>query len=252
MATPDEVRARLREVEGSLQPYGPPGATAVPGYGLTAQPVNLGPQSAEEPVYLGYGLYFVQSTQTYVKRSVDQWGDQLWVPATPSEITALEKTLGAGAGGGGGGAVTDPALERLQMDQAQQALEINASEEARAAEMQPYDIANVQSQIEDRRAAEEYNQKNLERQMLSDQFSRAQEIFNASYLADQLAQEKRKTATSLLASIVDNLVPPGMTSLPGIPGSTMPTVGQINWNQLGGPALSPETDQAVRYMQGMR
>jgi len=153
--------------------------------------------------------------------------------------------------GGGGGTYTDPALERLQMDQAQQALEINAAEEARAAEMQPYDIANVQSTIEARKAQEEYDEKNLRRQMVSDQFSRAQEIFNSSFLAQQLAEEKKKTATSLLTSIVDNLVPPGMTSLPGIPGSTMPTVAQIDWTQLGG-GLNPQTDQALQYLMGLQ
>ena len=253
MATPDEVRRRLREVEARLQPVGPPGSTTVPGYGATELPGRpTGPAPANA---VGHGWTWVDGN-TYqdpfgwlhdwdsTNRTWDAW------PTSRMEAVGL---LGGGTagGGGGGGAAQDPALQRLQMDQAQQALEINASEEARAAEMQPYDIANVQSQIEDRRAAEEYNQKNLERQMLSDRFARARDAFDAANLAEQLAVEKKKTATSFLTSIVDNLVPPGMTSLPGIPGSTMPTVAQIDWNQLGG-GLDPQTDQALRYLLGMQ
>ena len=243
MATPEEVRRLLSDV------------TAVAPY--TGGPVNLQPPQAEQPVYVGYGLYFVPSTQSYVKAQRSDFPDSetgqyytAWVPATPSEIAALEKALEGEAGPAG----RDPVLARLTEEQIlseQAAREIAASEEARAAEMQPYDIANVQSAIEARKAQEEYDQKNLERQMVSDKFDRAQEIFNSSFLAQQLAEEKKKTATSLLTSIVDNLVPPGMTSLPGIPGSTMPTVAQIDWNQLGG-GLDPQTDQALQYLLGMQ
>ena len=253
MATPDEVRRRLREVEARLQPVGPPGSTTVPGYGATELPGRpTGPAPANA---VGHGWTWVDGN-TYqdpfgwlhdwdsTNRTWDAW------PTSRMEAVGL---LGGGTtgGGGGGGAAQDPALQRLQMDQAQQALEINASEEARAAEMQPYNIAESQSQVEYEKRTAEIAQKNLERQMVSDQFSRAQEIFNSSFLAQQLAEEKKKTATSLLTSIVDNLVPPGMTSLPGIPGSTMPTVARIDWSQLGG-GLNPQTDQALQYLMGLQ
>jgi len=152
--------------------------------------------------------------------------------------------------GGGGGMTYDP-LEGLREQQLRGEIEQAASEEARAAEMQPYDIANVQSQIEDRRAAEEYNQKNLERQMLSDRFARARDAFEAANLAEQLAVEKKKTATSFLTSIVDNLVPPGMEHPPGLGDQPWPTVAQIDWSQLGG-GLDPQTDQALQYLLGMQ
>jgi hypothetical protein len=160
----------------------------------------------------------------------------------------------AGVIGGGGPAGRDSALVRLTEEEilnAQQERELAASEEARAAEMQPYNIAESQSQVEYEKRTAEIAQKNLERQMVSDKFDRAQEIFNSSFLAQQLAEEKKKTATSLLTSIVDNLVPPGMTSLPGIPGSTMPTVARIDWSQLGG-GLNPQTDQALQYLMGLQ
>ena len=197
-----------------------------------------------------YNLYLNPATGAYMVYDDEAEGGSR--PATNAEIIAVQKALESEAGGGGGGGTTtDPALQRLQMDQAQQALEINASEEARAAEMQPYDIANVQSQIEDRRAAEEYNQKNLERQMLSDRFERARDAFDAANLAEQLAVEKKKTATSFLTSIVDNLVPPGMEHPPGLGEQPWPTVAQIDWSQLGG-GLNPQTDQALQYLLGMQ
>ena len=247
MATPDEVRRRLREVEAGLQPFGPPGRTAVPGYGATQQPINLGGQTAAAS-NLPPGAQIGPDGMVYVPKWDAVQGDWTW------ELAPQWVQEAAGVIGGGGPAGRDSALVRLTEEEIlseQAAREIAASEEARAAEMQPYDIANVQSTIEARRAQEEYDEKNLRRQMVSDQFSRAQEIFNSSFLAQQLAEEKKKTATSLLTSIVDNLVPPGMTSLPGIPGSTMPTVAQIDWTQLGG-GLNPQTDQALQYLMGLQ
>jgi hypothetical protein len=175
-------------------------------------------------------------------------GDWTWELA-PQWVQKAAGVIGDEGGGG-----RDPVLARLTEEQIlseQAAREIAASEEARAAEMQPYDIANVQSAIEARKAQEEYDQKNLERQMVSDKFDRAQEIFNSSFLAQQLAEEKKKTATSLLTSIVDNLVPPGMEHPPGLGDQPWPTVAQIDWSQLGG-GLDPQTDQALQYLLGMQ
>jgi len=247
MATPDEVRRRLREVEAGLQPFGPPGRTAVPGYGATQQPINLGGQTAAAS-NLPPGAQIGPDGMVYVPKWDAVQGDWTW------ELAPQWVQEAAGVIGGGGPAGRDSALVRLTEEEilnAQQERELAASEEARAAEMQPYNIAESQSQVEYEKRTAEIAQKNLERQMVSDKFDRAQEIFNSSFLAQQLAEEKKKTATSLLTSIVDNLVPPGMTSLPGIPGSTMPTVAQIDWSQLGG-GLNPQTDQALQYLMGLQ
>ena len=235
--TPEEVRRLLSDINPAQQ------ASAT----LLGQELNPPGGGGERLQQVGfYNLYLDQTTGAYMVYDADGYPR----PATNAEIIAVQKAMESE----GGPAGRDSALARLTEEEilnAQQERELAASEEARAAEMQPYDIANVQSQIEDRRAAEEYNQKNLERQMLSDRFARARDAFEAANLAEQLAVEKKKTATSFLTSIVDNLVPPGMTSLPGIPGSTMPTVAQIDWNQLGG-GLDPQTDQALRYLLGMQ
>ena len=253
MATPDEVRRRLREVEARLQPVGPPGSTTVPGYGATELPGRpTGPAPANA---VGHGWTWVDGN-TYqdpfgwlhdwdsTNRTWDAW------PTSRMEAVGL---LGGGTagGGGGGGAAQDPALQRLQMDQAQQALEINASEEARAAEMQPYDIAESQSLVQSRRVQEDVAQRDLERQMLSDRFARARDAFDAANLAEQLAVEKKRTATTFLTSIVDNLVPPGMEHPPGLGDQPWPTVARIDWSQLGG-GLDPQTDQAVQYLLAMQ
>ena len=149
--------------------------------------------------------------------------------------------------GGTGGGAGDPLIAQLRAQQ----IAASQAEQARAAEMQPYDIANIQSTIQARQAEEEYNSRNLQRQTLSDQFTRAQDAFESARLAESLALEKKRTATSLLTSIVDNLVPAGMTSLPGLPGSTMPVVGNIDWNQIT-TGLNPETDAALRYLMGLQ
>jgi len=237
--TPEEIRRLLSDINPAQR------ASAT----LLGQELNPpGGGGADRLQQVGfYNLYLDQTTGAYMVYDADGYPR----PATNAEIIAVQKAMEAE---GGGTAGRDPVLARLTEEQIlseQAAREIAASEEARAAEMQPYDIANVQSTIEARRAQEEYDEKNLRRQMVSDQFSRAQEIFNSSFLAQQLAEEKKKTATSLLTSIVDNLVPPGMTSLPGIPGSTMPTVAQIDWTQLGG-GLNPQTDQALQYLMGLQ
>ena len=235
--TPEEVRRLLSDINPAQQ------ASAT----LLGQELNPPGGGGERLQQVGfYNLYLDQTTGAYMVYDADGYPR----PATNAEIIAVQKAMESE----GGPAGRDPVLARLTEEQIlseQAAREIAASEEARAAEMQPYDIANVQSTIEARRAQEEYDEKNLRRQMVSDQFSRAQEIFNSSFLAQQLAEEKKKTATSLLTSIVDNLVPPGMTSLPGIPGSTMPTVARIDWSQLGG-GLNPQTDQALQYLMGLQ
>jgi hypothetical protein len=156
----------------------------------------------------------------------------------------------AGVIGGGGPAGRDPVLARLTEEQIlseQAAREIAASEEARAAEMQPYDIAESLSLVESRKAQDDYNQRNLERQLLADRFDRAYDAFESSRLAESLANEKKRTATTLLTSIVDNLVPPGMEHPPGLGDQPWPTVAQIDWSQLGG-GLDPQTDQALQYL----
>jgi hypothetical protein len=94
----------------------------------------------------------------------------------------------------------------------------------------------------------ETTEANLQRQILSDKFTVAQEQWNAAYLADQLATAKRRDAANTLSSLIDNIVPAGMTSLPGLPGSTMPVVGSIDFGQFT-QGLSPETDAALRYLQ---
>jgi hypothetical protein len=168
---------------------------------------------------------------------LNEYGE--WVPASPAEVTALEKAMagGGGGGGGGGGAYVDPVMERLQQ---QADLEATLGAEQRAQELHPLEMQQTQTAIETTEA-------NLQRQILSDKFTVAQEQWNASYLADQLATAKRRDAANTLASLVDNIVPAGMTSLPGLPGSTMPTVGSINFGQLT-QGLSPETDAALKFL----
>jgi hypothetical protein len=231
MASPEEVRRLLSDVT-AVKPY-------------TGGIVNLNQQQGEEPVYVGYGLYFVPPTQSYVKQGINDIGEAAWLPATPAEITALEKAMATGSdgGGGGGGAAEDPLVAQLR----QQQLLSAQGQEARAQEMQPYDIANIQSTIEARSGEQAYNEANLARQTLQDQFTRATDAFESARLAESLALEKKKTAASLLTSLVDNLVPAGMTSLPGIPGSTMPTVGTVDWSQIT-TGLNPQTDQALQYL----
>jgi hypothetical protein len=233
--TPEEVRRLLSDINPAQQ------ASAT----LLGQELN--PPGGERLQQVGfYNLYLDQTTGAYMVYDADGYPR----PATNAEIIAVQKAMESE----GGPAGRDSALARLTEEEilnAQQERELAASEEARAAEMQPYNIAESQSQVEYEKRTAEIAQKNLERQMVSDKFDRAQEIFNSSFLAQQLAEEKKKTATSLLTSIVDNLVPPGMTSLPGIPGSTMPTVAQIDWSQLGG-GLNPQTDQALQYLMGLQ
>jgi len=235
--TPEEIRRLLSDINPAQREA----AT------LLGQSLNEPPKGQVEQ-FLPYNLF--RDPTTNVLMVYDEEAEGGSRPATNAEIIAVMKAMEGGAGPAG----RDPVLARLTEEQIlseQAAREIAASEEARAAEMQPYDIANVQSQIEDRRAAEEYNQKNLERQMVSDKFDRAQEIFNSSFLAQQLAEEKKKSATSLLTSIVDNLVPPGMEHPPGLGDQPWPTVAQIDWSQLGG-GLDPQTDQALQYLLGMQ
>ena len=247
MATPDEVRRRLREVEAGLQPFGPPGRTAVPGYGATQQPINLGGQTAAAS-NLPPGAQIGPDGMVYVPKWDAVQGDWTWELA-PQWVQKAAGVIGDEGGGG-----RDPVLARLTEEQIlseQAAREIAASEEARAAEMQPYDIAESQAATASARAQIDYNQKSLERQMVSDKFDRAYDAFESSRLAESLANEKKRTATTLLTSIVDNLVPPGMEHPPGLGDQPWPTVAQIDWSQLGG-GLDPQTDQAVQYLLAMQ
>jgi hypothetical protein len=171
---------------------------------------------------------------------------------------------GTGTGDGAVGPQTDAALVRLQQAAT---LESTLGAEARATEMQPYNIADVNSAIESRAATTRYQdteaeiaQKNLEREMLSDKWTRAQEAFESSRLAEALANEKKKTATTLLSSIVDNIIPPGQEFLPGLEpgrsvafpqGGRVQPVAQVNWNQLGS-GLDPQTDQALQYLLNLQ
>ena len=149
--------------------------------------------------------------------------------------------------GGTGTGGADPLVAQLR----QQQIVASQQQEAREQEMQPYAIAQTQAATEASRSSVAYNEANLARQTLQDQFTRAYDAFEGARLAESLANEKKRTATTLLASIVDNLVPQGMTSLPGIPGSTMPVVGNINWNNIT-TGLNPETDAALRYLMGLQ
>jgi len=188
---------------------------------------------------------------------VRTWDPNAWNGETEDwgawTVTLAPQWLQKAAGviGDGGAAGEDPALTRLRMDQMTQEMQLAASEEARAAEMQPYDIAESQSLVQSRRVQEDVAQRDLERQMLSDRFARARDAFDAANLAEQLAVEKKRTATSFLTSIVDNLVPPGMEHPPGLGDQPWPTVAQIDWSQLGG-GLDPQTDQAVQYLLAMQ
>jgi hypothetical protein len=119
-------------------------------------------------------------------------------------------------------------------------MQLAASEEQRAAEAFPLQMQQTQTNIETTEA-------DLQRQLLSDKFTVAQSLWDAAQLADQLATAKRRDAANTLASLVDNLVPPGMTSLPGLPGSTMPTVATIDFSQFT-QGLSPETDAALKFL----
>lgn len=236
MADIFQVGKRLKEL---MEPTTPP-----PGGG--AQTQNTGDYEIRN--IGGTPIVYIRTwSSTAWDPETETMGAYIWDIA-PSEVQ--NRVLGRipSEGGGDGDTITDPILYRLQQ---QQNLDIQAAEERRAAEMQPLELQQAQSNIEYQKFEEEYSQKNLERQLLADKFSRAQEAYESSRLAEALANEKKKTATSLLSSMVDNLVPPGMTSLPGIPGSTMPTVAQINWNQLGS-GLDPQTDQALRYLIGLQ
>jgi hypothetical protein len=156
-------------------------------------------------------------------------------------------------GGGAGGTAEDPLVEQVR----QQQLLSAQGAEARAQEMQPYDIAQAQAATEASKATVDIGYQNLARQKLQDDFTRAYDAFQASNLADQLAQEKQKTATTLLSSIVDALVPNTAS-----PIGPYPVVGNLNWSAVTGGAnpqtsqllqqvisgLNPQTDQATQYL----
>jgi hypothetical protein len=184
---------------------------------------------------------------------VPTWDNAAWDPETKQlgawvmELAPqwLQKAAGViGDGGGAAAPQTDPVLVRLQqqanLEATQQGMQLAASEEQRAAEAFPLQMQQTQTNIETTEA-------NLQRQILSDKFTVAQSMWDAAQLADQLATAKRRDAANTLASLVDNLVPPGMTSLPGLPGSTMPTVATIDFSQLT-QGLSPETDAALKFL----
>jgi hypothetical protein len=151
----------------------------------------------------------------------------------------VQKAYGV-VGDGGGPTAEDLALTRLQTEALAQQMQLRASEEQRTQEMHPLEMQQAQTGIETTEA-------NLQRQILSDKFTMAQEQFNSAFLADQLATSKRRDAANTLTSLIDNIVPAGMTSLPGLPGSTMPTVGSIDFGQFT-QGLSPETDAALKYL----
>ena len=229
-----DPRDALRSIEQSLQPREVGGQTVVPGFGPTSQPRQVSsPQ--QQPQYVGYGLSFDPSVGYVV---LNEYGE--WVPADPADIRALEKAMVEGGGGGGGGG-GDPVLARLSADAAMQQMELAASQEQRAQELHPLEMQQYETDI----ATQETN---LERQMLSDKFTVAQSLWDAAQLADQLATAKRRDAANTLTDLMNNLVPQGMTSLPGLPGSTMPTVATIDFGQFT-QGLTPETDAALKFLQ---
>jgi len=167
----------------------------------------------------------------------------------PQWVQKAYGVIGDGGGAAGPTAV-DWALLRLKEQAQAQSMDIAASEEQRAAEAFPLQMQQTQTDIETTEA-------NLQRQILSDKFTVAQEQWNASYLADQLATAKRRDAANTLVSLIDHLVPAGQTYLPGLePGSSLafpggagvPVVGSVNFGALT-QGLSPETDAALRYLQ---
>lgn len=255
MATTTEVNRLFQQM---TTPQAAPAQNFTP---IGAGSPSLAPPSGQSGRLQQVGFYnLYQDMTTGAFMTYNQYGGIQ--PATNAEIIAVQKALEADTGGDGGdgGAYVDPVMARLDQQQAEADLAARLGTEARAAEMQPYDIAASESTVRYQDAEAEIGRKNLERELLKDKFDRAQETFNAAQLAEQLSLEKKKTATTLLSSIVDNIIPPGQEFLPGLePGRSLafpqgvapPRVAQINWNQLG-PDLDPQTDQALQYLLGLQ
>lgn len=174
----------------------------------------------------------------------------------------IQEAYGVIGGGGAGPSPlsmsTDPALLRLEAQAREQAMELAASQEARAVEAHPVQMAQAQSQMQ-------LEEQNFQRQLLSDKFTVAQGLWDSAQLADQLAAAKRKNAADALTGLVDYLVPPGMEYIPGMePGGLSSQIfegagydytpqrimpgGTIDFSQFT-QGLSPETDEALRYLQ---
>lgn len=223
-----------------------------PGFGGYPLPEEPPPPPPPSPVPVGSGLYRDPTTGVLLK--LDETGG--FVPATPAEIRAYEKSLA------GGGAGADPVLLRLQQEAAQQGILTGASEEMRARAAFPTQLEEAQTTIESMRQQMETNERrmaleeqNLERQVLSDKFERAQDAFSAANLADQLATEKRKAAVAGLASLADFLVPSGMEFLPGTQQGVLSEYGPpiplertatVNLGELL--QADPQADAALQYL----
>jgi len=268
------ARDILEQIKGVLQPH-PQAAPEAPPYYLAAPGVPSQPPPGEQTSQqhpVPEGLYLISEDQaTDALGNLYDYGETgPWMP-TGNKLsqwqwellfgggTAVASDAGGGTvGGGGGGTVTDPALYRLQQ---QANLQATLGEEQRAAEMQPLQMANLAGETA-------YNEQEMERRQLSDQFTRAQESFNSAFLAEQLAAAKKENAVNALSQMVEYLIPPGMDYWPGMePGGPVSQIlGQAGYNYTAPPltpvgtvdfsqftqGLAPETDAALRYLQGLR